>query len=252
MGGRKLVSLFKTTGFKLAAFLVLLATSVMIGLAMLLGNEAGQFVIRVRDDSYDKSIGITLDLEQEAQSILKADGMTGMADYSAAYFVKLGYNDLDAITANTGNYRNDGASLYAYTFYIVNTTKDGSNVGVNVSMTYSKVTKGVDKAIRVMTYAYSSNTSTPEIYQKSDSVEVDYVAEHGYIQQPILFEKEETSGGTIFTNQHYTIGSTASEGARVDYMKYSVFFWLEGNDPDCDEDILGGTIKFDLTVAVAM
>ena len=61
MGGRRLVSLFKTTWFKMAAFLVLLATSVMIGLAMLLGNEAGQFVIRVRDDSYDKSIGIALD-----------------------------------------------------------------------------------------------------------------------------------------------------------------------------------------------
>lgn len=252
MGGRRLVSLFRTTGFKLAAFLVLLATSVMIGLAMLLGNEAGQFVIRVRDDSYEKSIGITLDLDETPSSLLKADGMTGMADYSAAYFVKLGYNDLDAITATTGNYVNDGASLYAYTFYIVNTTADGSNVGVDVSMTYSNVTKGVDTAVRVMTYAYSSNTSTPEIYQKSDSVDIDYVAEYGYIQQPILFEEEGTSSGTIFTGQHYTIGSTASEGDRVDYMKYSVFFWLEGNDPDCDEDIQGGTIKFALQVAVSM
>jgi hypothetical protein len=35
-------------------------------------------------------------------------------------------------------------------------------------------------------------------------------------------------------------------------MKYSVFFWLEGNDPECDEDIMGGTIKFDLTVSVSM
>ena len=184
--------------------------------------------------------------------MLKADGMTGMTDYSAAYFVKLGYNDLDAITATTGNYVNEGSSLYAYTFYIVNTTKDKSNVGVNVSMTYSKVTKGVDNAVRIMTYAYSSNESTPEIYQKSDAAEIDYVADYGYIQQPILFAEEKTSSGTIFTNQHYVIGSTASQGERVDYLKYSVFFWLEGNDPECDENIQGGTIKFDLQVAVSM
>ena len=35
-------------------------------------------------------------------------------------------------------------------------------------------------------------------------------------------------------------------------MKYSVFFWLEGNDPECDERVMGGTIKFDLTVSVSM
>ncbi|MCR5349579.1 MAG: hypothetical protein K6E20_02665, partial [Acholeplasmatales bacterium] len=61
--------------------------------------------------------------------------------------------------------------------------------------------------------------------------------------------------GVVFRNQNYIIGQTASEqsetGEAGNYLKYSVFFWLEGKDPDCDEDILAGTIKFDLTVAVA-
>ena len=181
--------------------------------------------------------------------------MTGMADYSAEYFIKLGYNDLDEITAQTGQYTNEGASLYAYTFYIVNTTPDGSNVGIDVGMTYSKVTKSVDKVIRVMTYAYSTNTSVPEIYQarEEDGSEIDYVKDYGYVIEPLLFKDEAVDGGTIFDNQHYTIGTTASESAtRINYMKYSVFFWLEGNDPECDEDIMGGTIKFDLTVSVSM
>ena len=255
---KKFVSLFRSTGFKVIAFLALLATSVLIALAMLLGNEAGQFVIRVRDESLVKSIALTTDLDNSDSyvSTLQAPGMSSFADYSASYFIKLGYNDLDEITAQTGQYVKDGNCLYVYTFYIVNTTEDGSNVGVDIAMNYSKVTNDVDKAIRVMTYAYSTNTSVPEIYQasESDGTEVDYVKDYGYVIEPVLFKEQNVDGGIVFDEQHYTIGSTASESAsKINYMKYSVFFWLEGNDPECREDIIGGgTIKFDLTVSVSM
>ena len=122
-------------------------------------------------------------------------------------------------------------------------------------MNYSKVTKDVHKVIRIMTYAYSTNTSVPEIYQaaEEEGSDIDYVKDYGYVIEPILFKSEEVAEGVVFDNQHYTIGTTASESAtRINYMKYSVFFWLEGNDPECDEDIMGGTIKFDLTVSVSM
>lgn len=255
---KRFVSLFRTTGFKIIAFAALLATSVLIALAMLLGNEAGQFVIRVRDDSLTKSIALTEGDYKDASSYsstLQAPGMTGMSDYSAPYFIKLGYRDLDEITATPGQHKTDGSSLYAYTFFIVNTTPDGSNVGIDVQMNYSKVTNDVDKVIRVMTYAYSSNTAAPEIYQakEKEDVNIDYQKDFDYVIEPQYFETEQTAGGTVFTNQHYTIGTTASESVeKINYMKYSVFFWLEGNDPECDEHIMGGTIKFELTVSVSM
>jgi hypothetical protein len=256
---RRFVSLFATPLAKIIAFILLAGTSVLIALGMLLGNEAGQFVIRVRDDSTEKSIALTTDYEDPTtyNSTLHPEGMTGFGDYSAAYFIRLGYNDLDAITAETGIYhQNDNEnnrSLYVYTFYIVNTTADGSNVGVDVSMTYSKVTNNVDKAIRVMTYARSSESSIPEIYMHSDDEDIDYVRDYDYVIEPQIFEEETNTGGTVFTKQHYTIGSTASQMQnRVNYMKYSVFFWLEGNDPECDERIFGGTIRFDLQVTVSM
>ena len=75
-----------------------------------------------------------------------------------------------------------------------------------------------------------------------------------YIITPQKFASE-GKNGVVFRNQNYIIGQSASEAASGgdagNYLKYSVFFWLEGKDPDCDEDILAGTIKFDLTVAVA-
>ena len=252
---KRFVSLFKSTGFKVIAFGALLATSVLIALAMLLGNEAGQFVIRVRDNSLEKSIAVTTDYMNEATyaSALQAPGMDGIADYSAPYFIKLGYNDLDQITSKSGLYKRDGLTLYAYTFYIVNTTPDGSNVGVNIRMDYSKVTNSVDKAIRVMTYAESTIDSVPEIYQASDEADIDYVNDYDYLIEPKIFDEENVDNGVVFPEQHYTIGSTASESEdKINHMKYSVFFWLEGNDPECDERIMGGTIKFDLTISISM
>jgi len=254
---KRFVSLFKTTGFKVIAFLALLATSILIALAMLLGNEAGQFVIRVRDESLTKSIAVTTDLEDKESyaSTLSAPGKVGMAEYSAKYFIKLGYNDLDEITASSGLYENEANSLYAYTFYIVNTTADGSNVGIDVSMNYSKISNNVDKACRIMTYARSTSRSVPEIYQarEADGVEIDYVRDYDYVIEPQFFSEENPDGGVVFEKQHYTIGTTASESAtRINYMKYTVFFWLEGNDPECKEGILGGTIKFDLLISVSM
>ena len=35
-----------------------------------------------------------------------------------------------------------------------------------------------------------------------------------------------------------------------EYIKYSVLFWLEGNDPDCVDSILGGTVKFSLKLSI--
>lgn len=312
---KRFVSLFSTTSFKVIAFLVLLITSVMIALAMLLGKEAGNFVIRVQDGVSDKSISLSTGDPKDSstwKSKLEADGMTGMTDYTASYFVKLGYSDLNAITKSTGIYTREGNSLYAYTFYIVNTSPSG-NVGVNLTLNYSGATKSIDKAIRVMTYAQESTISTPEIYmaQEDESLyTTTKIFDEGYYETEdekfvnnktyyledaygnftvanvivgdtipadttyyeykdawteevyeypysdyILEPKKFSGDGKVFENQYYMIGQTAGEEDKVgfvkNYLKYSVFFWLEGKDPECDERILGGSIKFDLTVQVA-
>ena len=261
---KRFVSLFSTTSFKVIAFLVLFITSLMIALAMLLGKEAGNFVIRVQDGVSDKSISLSVGDPNDSSSWtskLEAQGITGMTDYTAEYFVKFGYSDLDVITADTGSWTREGNSLYSYTFYIVNTSPSG-NVGVNLTLNYSNVSEGVDKAIRVLTYARTSSQAVPEIYMAKDDTTKYEVDDNGvpvnpyseYIIAPQNFASEDGKKGVVF-RQNYIIGQTASEASSSkdagNYLKYSVFFWLEGKDPDCDEDILGGTIKFDLTVAVA-
>ena len=35
-----------------------------------------------------------------------------------------------------------------------------------------------------------------------------------------------------------------------DKDKYTIVIWLEGNDPDCIDDIIGGTIKFGMDFSI--
>lgn len=56
---KKFVSLFKSKAFKIAACILLFIISALIGFSMLLGQEAGTFVIRVQSGDDNKSIAIT-------------------------------------------------------------------------------------------------------------------------------------------------------------------------------------------------
>ncbi len=262
----KVVSLFKGKAFKIALLAALFLTSLVIALAMLLGREAGTFVIRVQDGDLNKSIAITIDKPDNKGSFtskLSAPGVSGFTDYSPEYFLEAGYEELDRIQEEypglytvgdfagaTRNHENDaklensvGCCLYVYTFYIVNTGV--GQAGVNVIMNYDKVTKGLDNCIRIMTYAKDYYTSDPKIYQKPDSQNVEY---DKYIINPTPFKTINESSGVIFDDQHYNIDF--QEGSN--YMGYSIFFWIEGNDPDETKEIFGSTINFSVYISVDM
>lgn len=262
----KIVSLFKGKAFKIALLVALFLTSLIIALAMLLGREAGTFVIRVQDGDLDKSIAITIDdpsVKGSYTSKLSAPGVSGFTDYSPEYFLEAGWSELDRIQQEypglytvgdfagaTKNHENDaklensvGCCLYVYTFYIVNTGV--GQVGVNVSMSYDRVTRGLDKCIRIMTYAKDYYTSDPQIYQRPDDVEVEY---DKYVIKPKSFAEIGDSSGVVFNDQHFNIDF--QEGSN--YLGYSIFFWIEGNDPDESTEIFGATINFSVNVSVDM
>lgn len=233
---------------------------------MLLGREAGTFVIRVQDGDLDKSIAITIGNPADKDSYtskLSAPGVSGFTDYSPEYFLEAGYEELDRIQQDypglytVGNFTGSttsvsdidqlkdsvGCCLYVYTFYIVNTGT--GSVGVNVTMNYDKVTKGLDKCIRIMTYAKDYYTSAPKIYQRPDDEFMEY---DKYVITPENFAETYDSSGVVFNDQHYNIDF--QEGSN--YMGYSIFFWIEGNDPDETTEIFGSTINFSVYVSVVM
>ena len=224
----------------------LFATSVLIILAMLLGNESGNFVIQVEDDDVEKSIGVTENIEDNAYSKrLVVDGMKNFSDNTPLYFLGNTVSDqqsaLKALTAEAGR-KVSGDNLYVYTFYIVNT--GGGALNIDIEMTLSNVTKGMDNAIRVMTY--NETDEEIHIYQKKDEEEATY--SYYLLEAPTVF-----SGGNKVFNESAVLRSSTPE--EKGYIKYSVLYWLEGQDPECtnvgEKSIASGTIKFGLNIKVA-
>ena len=104
---------------------------------------------------------------------------------------------------------------------------------IKVTLSYSNVTRNLDKAIRVMSI---STYEGKKVYQAEDEVEKDYGPEYPSV---MTFATAEECYNEML------LGVEPNE-----YIKYSVLFWLEGNDPDCVDSILGGTVKFSLKLSI--
>ena len=264
----KVVSLFKSKLFKVGILFLLFMAAAIIIIAMLLGKEAGSFVVRVQSGDLDRSIAVSLDKDDKNPGAsLSTSGLSNMGDYSPRYFLQGDYQKLRELAEPTGFTPYDNGCLYIYTFYILNTSKNGG-VGVNVTLNYSNVSNHLDEVIRVLTFYQTYNVSDPQVYQKADNLEklqtktptlasVEY--EH-YILQPNNFAKTDGTNGVVFDNQTINIPPRGDDG----YVKYTVMFWIEGDDPDSEyygtskddgsytNELYGGTIRFELIVSVKM
>lgn len=241
---KSFISIFKTKGFMIAMMIGFFITSLLIVLAMLLGNEAGNFVIQVESGDKDKSISIT-DNEEDIvfTNKLVTPGMTGMACTTPRLF--LGDRNQEQSIAGScstlgrNNDLQDRYSVYLYTFDIVNTGTGPLNM--EISMNISNVERRVDEAIRIMTYNPSDANETIHVYQKRDADNTIY---QYYPRTPEYF-----NDSTAFTQSAYISANT--DGAGFERLRYSVFFWIEGYDPEATEEIIAnGTIKFTLNISV--
>lgn len=122
----------------------------------------------------------------------------------------------------------NGENYVAYTFYCKNA--GSRTVSYAYNMYIANMTYDVEKAVRVRFFI--NGESTDYAYARTDGVE-------GPEPGTTAFQ----SGNTIVKNtvQHFAPG---------DQTKFTVVIWLEGNDPDCVDKIIGGEFKIDMAIDV--
>ena len=127
-------------------------------------------------------------------------------------------------TVDKINGSHNGENYIAYTFYLSNAGRD--TVSYEGEMVIDNVTKNVDDAIRVAVYKNGEKT---------------------------VYGKTKSSGGGMESDcDKEFLTSTIVMRTRTENFepkkrdKYTVVIWLEGNDPDCIDAIVGGTIKFSM------
>ncbi|MEG0571170.1 MAG: hypothetical protein RR497_05955 [Oscillospiraceae bacterium] len=140
--------------------------------------------------------------------------------------INISGNDLpDDLQSKDGSY--GGQNFIGYTYYVKNA--GDSTITYKNSLDIEKATMNVDAAIRVKVFV--------------DGVPTDYA-------KPKKDNSGPEPGTAPFASSGVVMQSVQQDFEPGQIHKYTIAIWLEGNDPDCIDDILGGMVKLTMNMQI--
>ncbi len=130
--------------------------------------------------------------------------------------------DLDKIDGS-----HNGANYVAYTYYLKNVGQKAAKA--EYLLYIANVTQGLDKAVRVRLYIDGEYVTYART--RSDG-------------------KGEEPGTSEFISATTIARKQLDEMEPGDIVKFTVVIWIEGDDPDCTDDLIGGTFKIDMKISI--
>ena len=199
---------------------ILVILTSIIYIASVLYEKSGSFTVSVNKYEMQK-FGLTLsetkDMAHPSSSLNAkvSEKMTNIAG--------------ETIDANVDmiDGEHNGRDYIAYTFYVQNAGE--VEVSYDYQINISNATQSLDEAIRLRVYVDGKKTT----YAKTRS---------------------DGGGAEPGTTEFYS-ASVITKG-RVDAFapeaitKFTVVIWIEGNDPDCIDWLIGGKLKLDMDIAI--
>lgn len=195
----------------------LLLLVAVLFIAAFMQEKMGNFTINLnRLELYRKGISIaeTGDFKG-ATAKLVADTVADATNISIDDLPE----DIDDISGS-----HNGKNYMAYTYYIRNAGKE--DLGYNAKVTLDSCAKGAEKAVRVavwkngerIVYAAPSADGTPE--KGCENFQSDKIV-------------------CSYREENFLVGN-------VD--KYTIVIWMEGDDPECVDSIIGGSVEFSMRI----
>ena len=207
----------RRTIFKILLVVVILfLINIYIILALIYRGE--NFTVTL-DSEYGRESGLVIyeDKNKYTRTFLRSEDIK--------YFTDISVNWLPENIDNEGDGSHNGKNYIAYTFYAENMGQDTINYWATVKI--DDVIKNVDEAIRVMVIKNGNKV----IYAKNNRT----------TEQPEL--------NTIPFKDNETVMLEKTENFKVgDIDKYTIVIWVEGDDPECTDDLIGGEIKMHMTL----
>lgn len=201
------------------ALLILLLFLILLYFILMMIYDVGHFtVILDKNLNWDKGIVIYEHLGNKVVSKkLEADPIETMDNISIAWLPE----NIDSEAEGSHN----GDNYIAYTYYIENEGEDVVNYWYSVVI--DDIVLNLDEAIRVMVYL----NGEPTVYAKRN----------GFTEEPEENTKAFYSDDTVMLEcrQNFNPG---------DIDRFTVVIWIEGDDPDCTNALLGGELKMHMDI----
>lgn len=208
---------------KLLSILLTLLVTVtgVVYVASVLYEKSGSFTVSVNKyemQKYGLSLSESADMRRPSSNLNAkvAEKMTNIAGETID-------ENVDMIDGE-----HSGRDYIAYTFYVQNAGE--VEISYDYSLNMTNVTNGLDEAIRIRLYINGEDIT----YAKTKS--------DGSGAEP----------GTVSFHSATTVTRSRMEAFKPgDKTKFTVVIWIEGNDPDCIDWLIGGKLKLDMDIAIA-
>ena len=208
---------------RVSLLLFIILSLVFIVLSLI--YKGGKFVITL-DPNAELESSLVLyedEADKEVKRKLYADEMPFMDNISIKWLPE----NIDTEADGSHN----GENYIAYTFYVEHRGKTTVNYWYEVII--DDVIKRVDDAIRIMIFLDGEPTVYAKINSETNEAEPD--------TKPFYSNKIVKGDNTAVLEQRkgFTPG---------DVDRFTIVVWLEGDDPDCVNAIIGGEIKMHMNI----
>ena len=214
---RKRKKLFKFV--RLAVFLLLLLLIIIYIVLRLLFND-GSFVVSLKDNEMLYS-GLAM-----YETLNDPTPKRRLRAYDVQFLDNISIKWLPSdITEYEGSH--NGKNYIAYSFYMENQSDAIKNYWYSIVM--DDVILNADEAIRIMIYVNDEKT----VYAKGNSIDGE--------PEPGTTKFRDDEDGTIILEQRKDMKAG-------DLDKITVVVWIEGDDPECVNAIIGGHARLHMTM----
>ena len=198
-------------------FLGLLLAVAVLFIAAFMQEKMGNFTINLnRLELFRKGIAIADEAYFENPTArLVADTVLDATNISIDDLPE----DIDAVDGN-----HNGDNFMAYTYYVRNAGKE--DVAYNASITLDSCAKGAEEAVRVAVWRNGERTV---FAMPSTDGSPEYGCEN-FVDEKVVCK---------FREENFLVGN-------VD--KYTIAIWMEGDDPECVDRIVGGSVEFSMNI----
>ncbi len=206
---------------KILEIIIIILLLLLIGTFLVLSliYNGGKFTIGLSRNLQDDD-GVILynnSVVKRPARILTANYMEFMDNISINWIPK----DIDDQAEGPHN----GKNYIAYTFYVENQGEKAIDYWYMVAI--DEVVKNVDEAVRIMIFRNGEKTVYAKLNSQTNNPEPN--TKEFYNEQVALIEKVE----------NFKVG---------DIDKYTIVIWLEGDDPDCTNNLIGGEMKMHMEI----
>lgn len=199
----------------LCCLLLLILTFIILSVVY----NGGRFTVTL-DPNFALETGIVIYENKEypdKKGQLYAENIDFMDNISVNWIPKDIHNEKDG--------SHNGNNYIAYTFYVANEGDEVQNYWYSIQI--DDVIKNVDEAVRVMIYRNDEKT----IYAKTNS----YTSQAEKDTEP-------------FFSKDIAVLKEVKNFKPKDVDKFTIVIWLEGDDPDCIDALIGGEIKMHMDI----